>query len=36
MANDPFFSNRVSDMKTLNSKTPAPKFTSLATEGAME
>ena len=36
VANDPFFSNRVSDMKTPNSKTPAPKFTSLATEGAME
>ena len=36
VANHPFFSNPVSDVKTPNSKTPAPKFTSLATEGATD
>ena len=36
VANHPFFSNPVSEVKTLNSKTPAPKFTSLATEGATD
>ena len=34
VANHPFFSNPVSEVKTQNSKTPTPKFTSLATEGA--
>ena len=36
VANHPFFSNPVSEVKTPNSKTPAPKFTSLATEGATD
>ena len=36
VANHPFFSNPVSEMKTPNSKTPALKFTSLATEGATD
>ena len=36
VANHPFFSNPISEVKTLNSKTPAPKFTSLATEGATD
>ena len=36
VANPLFFSNPVSEMKTLNLKTPAPKFTSLATEGATD
>ena len=36
VANHPFFSNPVSEIKTPNSKTPAPKFTSLATEGATD
>ena len=36
VANHPFFSNPVSGAKTPNSKTPAPKFTSLATEGATD
>ena len=36
VANHPFFSNPVSEMKTPNSKTPASKFTSLATEGATD
>ena len=36
VANHLFFSNPVSEMKTLNLKTPAPKFTSLATEGATD
>ena len=36
VANHSFFSNPVSEMKTLNLKTLAPKFTSLATEGATD
>ena len=36
VANHPFFSNHVSEVKTPNSKTPAPKFNSLATEGATD
>ena len=36
VANHPFFSNPVSEMKTMNSKTTALKFTSLATEGATD
>ena len=36
VANHPFFSNPVPEVKTPNSKTPAPKFTSLATEGATD
>ena len=36
VANHPFFSNPVSEVKTPNSKTPAPKFTSLATKGATD
>ena len=36
VANHPFFSNLVSEMKTPNSKTPAPKYTFLATEGATD
>ena len=36
VANHPFFSNPVSEVKTPNSKTPAPKFTSLVTEGATD
>ena len=36
VVNHPFFSNPVSEMKTLNLKKPVPKFTSLATEGATD
>ena len=36
VANHPFFSNAVSEVKTPNSKTPAPKFTSLTTEGTTD
>ena len=36
VTNHPFFSNPVSEVKTPSSKTPAPKFTSLATEGATD
>ena len=36
VANHPFFSNPVSEVRTPNSETLAPKFTSLATEGATD
>lgn len=36
VANHPFLSNPVSEMKTQNSKIPASKFTSMATEGATD
>ena len=36
VADHPFFSNPVSEVKTPNSKTPAPKFTSLVMEGATD
>ena len=36
VANHPLFSSPISEMKTPYSKTPAPKFNSLVTEGATD